>query len=111
MSKEKVHRNKLNKDEFHQWRSSIYELHEAKHLAQLAELKLKLMQKEVDILNLQSHLFVKDEVDGSKKRAEAAKVQYDKIKESLEKSLGYSLNGAIIDEITLEVKNLNDLKK
>lgn len=101
---------KLTYQQLNNWKTSIYEMHEAKYLAQVAELEFRLMRKDLEISDLRSNLFVKNKLDAANDRVESAKVEYERIKCELEKELGYSLNEKVIDEFSLEIKDLNDLK-
>lgn len=98
-------RNKLTLQEFHDWKSSIFELQKEELNKKLAMAELKAMQKDTEIMNLKTQLFAKQRLEETEKNIVGLKDAYNRIKSEIEKSLGYSLNNTVIDEITLEIKD------
>jgi len=80
---------------------------------QKAEVQLKLsiaeaqiLRKEADIAVMQLQIHQKGPVQASKDSLQSLKDEYNKMKGKLEESLGFSLNGKMIDEYSYEVRDI-----
>lgn len=109
MIKKKGVIGKLEHKEYADWVVAVNEMLSANLKREICGLEYKLTQKEIENLTLKMQLYVKNKLEPSKENADAAKVEYEKFKASLEKKLGMSLENAAIDNVTLEVKDLNAL--
>lgn len=98
-------RTKLTLQEFHNWKSAIFEMQKEELNKKLAVAELRAMQKDTEILNLKSQLFAKQKVESVEHSLNSLKEEYHKIKSEIEKSLGYCLNNMVIDELTLDIKD------
>jgi hypothetical protein len=99
---------KLTPAQFHEWRSAIYEMQKADLHSSLMNAEYKLIQKDMELANLRGQVHIKNKIESSREKLAETKAEYDRIKLSIEEQIGYSLNDKVIDEISLEVK---DLKK
>ena len=112
--KEKIEETKeiekkcINREQYWEWRTTIAEMNTAKEAHKNSVLDLKLMQKEAEIMSIRSQLFLKTTVEAKKEDFETASKEYDRFKKVIEDSIGTSLNGKMIDDVTLEVKDLPD---
>lgn len=93
----------LTAQEYHEWRMTIMGLWLAEERLKSASLEHKVLQRDAEILHTRTQLFFKSVVEAKRTRAAEAKGEYQKLKEKLEGSLGYSLNGKLIDDITFEI--------
>ena len=101
-------RTALSPAEYWEWRTTIAELDVARHNLMKAELEFKLMQQEAEILNVRQQLFVRTRLQGAKDKYREFQNEYERYKLELEKTLGESLSGKVIDDVTFEVKPLPD---
>ena len=102
---------KLTWAQYWEWRTTIAEMNTAKSQVETSEAHFKLMLKESEILRVRAELFARANVDAAKTVFDGAQKEYARFKKVLEDSLGTSLNGKLIDETTLEVKELPDETK
>jgi len=96
----------LTAAEYWEWRTTISEMHRAEEKLNNALLGHKVMQKEAEILAVRSQLYQRNIVDGAREKVEEAKSEYNRFKEQLEKALGTTLSGKLIDDITFEIRGL-----
>lgn len=101
---------KLNWAQYWEWRTTIEEMNHAKTKYEKASVEYGSRQKDAEIVRLGCALF-KPKVDFEKANFDAAKSEYDRFKKKLEETLGQSLDGCVIDEVTLEVKKLETENK
>jgi len=97
---------KLTPAQYWEWRTTIVEMQVCKTQLREAELELKLMQKDAELLAVRAMLFAKTKVESLKAANDASKVEYERFKKVLEDSLGETLSGKMIDEVTYEIKDL-----
>lgn len=98
---------KLTPAEYWEWRTSISEMSCAKESKVVTELKWELMNRDLEIARLKSAMF-RATVEGARGRADIAKQEYENMKKRLEDRLGISLNGKSIDDITYEIRDLEE---
>lgn len=95
MTKEQMYRWKASMYEY-LWKEKEYEC-EAKHFG--------LLEKDLEIARLRSVLF-KSQVQAKKDTAAEFKRRYDEVLDQLKEELGFDIKGKVIDDITLEVKDV-----
>jgi len=98
---------KLLPEEYWEWRTTIAEMHNANAEAQLAHAKIAIQGKDVEIaqLRLNAYKHVVKRVDENKKAYDS---EYKRFKGKIEERLGISLDNKVIDDLTFEVKDIND---
>jgi hypothetical protein len=104
--KKKEMKTHLQGTDYWRWRSSISEMQKKELALKNSELEHKLLLKDAEMLGVRSQLFLKTRVQLTKDELAQSKTEYNSIKEELEKYLGYSLNGKVIDDFTFEVRDL-----
>lgn len=97
---------KLKETEYLEWKISIEFMGRKKAEMKAAELESKVMSLEYQNKALQMQLFNKTRLESAKAAVENAHGEYNTLKEKIESRLGISLNEKIIDEVTLEVKDI-----
>lgn len=97
----------LTAQQFWEWREKIEEMRHAETQEKVAQLQLALMEKDAEIAKLKTILF-KNTIKHHKDAIDLKKRQYEECKAEIEKGLGFSLNGKSIDEITFEIKDLEE---
>lgn len=90
-----------------EWRCTIEELKTAKVNEKRIHLEKELKQKELEIQKLRLTMF-KDIVSSARKGVTSAQNEYEKMKRKIEEQIGMSLNGCVIDDISYEVKKLEE---
>jgi len=98
---------KLKPARYWEWRTCIVEMQHAETKLKVSEMQYEMMLKDHEIARLKAALF-KTTLSSLKESKELAKKEYDKLKERIEKDLGISLNGCVIDDITFEIKKLEE---
>jgi len=97
---------KITQLEYWEWMSSIHRMARKRLEVVQAESEVKILQMEAALKQAQSTIAMKTKVVQSKDEAEEAKKDYLQVKEKIEKRLGITLNDKMIDEVTLEVKEV-----
>jgi len=90
-----------------EWRCTIEELKAAKLNEKRVHLEKELKQKEIEINKLRLALF-RESVSSARKGVTSAETEYEKMKQRIEDKIGMSLNNCVIDDISYEVKKLED---
>lgn len=98
---------KLKPDVYWEWRCTIEELKTSKLNEKRVHLEKELKQKEIEINKLRLALF-RETVASARKGVVAAEQEYEKMKQRIEDEIGMSLNGCVIDDISYEVKKLEE---
>lgn len=98
----------LTAAQYWEWRNAITEMWLEKAKLEQKEQDVKLMQKDIEILQLKAKLFSGTVVAAHTKVADKAKESYFELKKKLETALGQSLDGKVIDDLTFEIKNLEE---
>jgi len=92
-------------EEYWRWRNSITEMWLDEQKVKVAELTMKLMQKEAELHSVKAQIFFHTEVEKRRSALCATRTEYDKLKSVLESKIGESLNGKVIDDFTYEVRD------
>jgi adenine-specific DNA methylase len=98
----------LTPEQYWRWRTSVSEMNEAKKKLQITESEAKVLGQAVEIAKARLQLHIASTVRDARDNANTAKSEYFTYKRELEESLGTSLNGKAIDEITFEVRDLEE---
>lgn len=107
--KQKAHT--LSAAQYWEWRTTIAELDSAKHKLIRCELEHKFLGKEAEMLLLRAQLFSKTQFELARNTVHAAHAEYERFKKVLEESVGISLSGKVIDDVTFEIKTLPENEK
>lgn len=102
---------KLTWAQYWEWRTTISEMKISKQLVELTESNIKLLRKDAEIILVRAELLSRVNLENSRAVLDDAQKEYERFKKVLEDSLGTTLTGKLIDEITLEVKDLPDETK
>ena len=100
---------RLKPEQYWEWRTTIAEMQLAERDFRIGNMQAENMTKDLEILRLKLSLF-KNNLDVLSSKRDAAKKEYDDMKKKLEGQLKISLSGCVIDDITFEVKRLEDAK-
>lgn len=92
----------LNREQFLEWRLSIEKMLHAETKVKSRRLELSLMEKDIEISKLKAQLF-KDVIRQFENDYNSSKESYVALKKRIEEELQVSLDGASINEDTLEV--------
>ncbi len=98
----------LTAAQYWEWRNCISEMWLEKARLEQKELEVKLMQREIEANQLKAKLFAGTVVAAHVKSADKAKEDYFILKQKLESNLGQSLDGKVIDDLTFEIKLLDE---
>lgn len=98
---------KIKPDMYWEWRCTIEELKNAKINEKRVHLEKELKQKEIEINKLRLAVF-RETVASARRSAIEAEKEYEKMKQRIEDEIGMSLNGCVIDDISYEVKKLEE---
>jgi len=98
----------LAPEQYWQWKSCIFAMWLAEQKLKNAELEAKVLSRDAELASARMQLFVAKVVESKKTSLESAKQEYDILKRELENDIGQSLNGKAIDDITFEVKTLEE---
>lgn len=101
-------KDKLTAAQYWEWRNSITTLWLKQKELAIADYKLSLLLKDIQLLDLTAKLHKASVVKIANDELGQAQSDYNIIKERLEKYLGQSLNGKVIDDITYEIKALEE---
>lgn len=102
---------KLTAGQYWRWRNTITEMWLADQKLKSAELELKFRAKEVEVLQAKMQVFVEAAVKVRKSEADEAKSEYFNLKRELEKELAITLDGKVIDDVTFEIRELEEEPK
>ena len=101
----------LSPRDYWEWRTTVTEVEVERLKASVAELKFQALQKDLENSQLKMQIFRLTALKDSSDQFKTVKTGADKWKESLEGRLGFKLSGCIIDDVTFEVKRLEDEPK
>lgn len=96
----------LKPEMYWEWRCTINEMDLAKKECDVNYLKFEMMNKDLEIARLRTMLF-KTGLGVLQEKANLAKNEYEKMKAKIEAETGVSLNGCVIDDVTFEIKKLD----
>ena len=98
---------KIKPETYWEWRCCINEMHLAEEKKKFAELQSIGMTKDLDIMRLKAAMF-RATLVSMEDTVKLTKVEYDKMKKRIEDEIGMSLNGCAIDDVTFEVRKLEE---
>lgn len=98
---------KLTPEEYWEWRTTIAEMGEAKSDLNIANLKLAMQAKDIEIAQLKLHAF-KQVVRAAQDKKNTYDSEYKRFKGKIEERLGISLDNKVIDDVTFEVKEIDN---
>lgn len=96
---------KLTKEQLYRWKSSMYEYLVKEKEFESESRALGMMERDCEIARLKCALF-KAQVQGKKETASSYKVRYEACLEELNQETGFKLKDNVIDEVSLEVREL-----
>ena len=99
---------RLTGEQFWQWKYYISEMFKAKKEKDLADAQLIAMRKDIEIANLKAKLFELTQCENSRAKIDDTTKAYNDYKNELEIVHKISLSGKIVDEVTYEIKELQD---
>lgn len=98
---------KLKPEQYWEWRFLINEMYVAEEKLKIGQLQLEMMNKDLEICRLRASLF-KNSLQSLDDKKGLTKKDYLEYKERLENELGVSLNNKVIDDISFEVRELEN---
>lgn len=98
---------KMKKHQYWEWRFKLadMQLREKEYLAEFRNFQL--MEKDLELARLRMLSF-KSGLSDVKAKADLAKKEYEELLASLEKEIGASIKGNAVDEVTFEIKQLEN---
>lgn len=99
---------KLTPKDYWEWRTTITEVEVERLKVAVSEQKLIVMQKDIENLHLRQKLFMLTQFKDEKNHFETVKNDATNWKTALEERLGFKIHGCIIDDVTHEVRHLED---
>lgn len=98
---------KLRPELYWEWRCTIEELERAKLKEKSVHQEKEIKHRDMEILKLRTALF-RTEVSSARQGVIKAQDEYKRMKEKIEKEIGMSLNNCVIDDISYEVKKIDE---
>lgn len=98
---------KLTPEEYWEWRTTIAEMQNAEAEHRVNTLKAALMAKDIEISQLKLNSF-KAVIRSSEENKKAHDSEYKRFKGKLEERLGISLDNKVIDDLTFEVREIDN---
>jgi hypothetical protein len=98
---------KLTAEQYWQWRFLIAQMWNAENKELARKYQAESMNKDAVVSGLRAQLFASRDVQHAASEKEAMQKQYREYKEQLEQTLGISLNGVTIDDVTFEIKTID----
>lgn len=98
---------KMSAEQYYKWRFSLSELKVKEINADKVALQHALMGKDQEIQKLRVAMFGR-QVEDAKSAYSAAKEEYQQALKQLEEDLGVMVRGNLVDEVTFEIKKLED---
>jgi len=99
---------RLTGEQYWKWRNTITEMWLAEQKFKTSEMELKFRAKEVELLQAKMQVFVEATVKARRSEAGEAKSEYFNFKRELEKELAIALDGKVIDDVTFEIRELEE---
>ena len=97
---------KLSKEQYWEWRTTICEMQLEQEKLKCAKMEHAHISRDAEVASLRAQLFVKTKLESASKKHESSVIEYNRFREALEKALGTSLSDKLIDDVTLEVRDL-----
>lgn len=101
---------KLPDAEYWKWRLTIEEMEHSKSQLALATANCQVKTLEIEKMKYQLMELNRKRID-SGEALKNSKQEYDKVKTEIEKAVGISLAGCVVDPYTFEVKRLEEKKQ
>lgn len=101
-------RKALTPSEYWEWRTTIAEMNAAKAKQELNEARLKILQKDVELMQGQVLLHAATHLRVAREENDGAKSEYFRFKKQLEERLGVTLENKAIDDLTFEIRDLSE---
>lgn len=98
---------KLSPDQFWKWQAHLAEVQKKEAEYQSEQRYLGMLEKDLEISRLRALIF-KSSLDGKKAQVNSCREKYAAVLDQIEKEVGFSISGNIIDDVTLEVKELEN---
>jgi hypothetical protein len=98
---------KLSHAQFYEWRLKIEEMQHAKVQSELLLQKMRGMEKDIEIQTLRLNIY-KNSVKAAQELSKLKIDEYQVHRDKLEKELGVSLKNVTIDEVTFEIRELEN---
>jgi hypothetical protein len=99
---------KMSGKDYWEWRATLTEVDLEKEKTALTEHKFVSMQKDIEIAQLKRQIFIASMLEPQRVRFQKVKNDADEWRKALEARLGIELRGCIIDDVTFEVKTLEE---
>jgi len=99
---------RLAPHEYWEWRCAISDMGAARKEKDLTEAQLIALRKDIEIASLKARLFELVQVETAKAKLENSTNEYNQNKTKLEMVHQVSLSGKMIDEVTYEIKELQE---
>lgn len=106
---EKEERAKLTNEEFWKWKAIIEELLHAKSKILLEQRFYEIMGLKIQIEKLKQEMY-REKIQLAKSNYANIEKEYKSYKEELETKLNRSLNNCVINEISYEVRDMDEFK-
>lgn len=98
---------KIKADQYWEWRTTVEEMGHSETKLKLVRMSHALMEKEIENQRLKSAMY-KAQIKAHEEQHNLAKKNYEELKLRIEKKIGQSLNNCVIDDVTFEVKSLDE---
>lgn len=98
---------KIKADQYWEWRTTVEEMDHSETKLKLIRMTHALMEKEIENQRLKSAMY-KAQIKTQEEQHALAKKNYQELKLRIEKKIGQSLNNCVIDDVTFEVKSLDE---
>lgn len=99
---------RLQPHEYWEWRCAIADMGTARKEKDLTEAQLIALRKDIEIASLKARLFELVQVETAKTKLENSTNAYNENKKKLEMVHQTNLSGKMIDEVTYEIKELQE---
>jgi hypothetical protein len=101
--------SKMKAEQYWEWRTTIEEMEHSKTKLKNVRLEMALMERNVEILKLRNNMY-KEVVRNQEFEHKRIVDEYGKFIEKLEKEIGCSIRDKIIDPVTFQIMDENDVK-
>lgn len=98
-------KREMTQEQFNKWRLYVEYIKHAETKKELMEHKGRVKELEIQNMVLRANIF-RSQITQSADNVDAVKREYDTIKEELETDLGFSITNCVVDEVSLEVKDI-----
>jgi predicted metal-binding transcription factor (methanogenesis marker protein 9) len=102
---------KLSPEQYYKWRNTISEMWLEESKLKEDGLRVIVMEKDAELSRLRTALYKSQTLNAQREKVSLARSEYERCKKELENQLGISLSGCVIDDVTFEVKMLEEEKE